>query len=100
MQSTHAAQPLPAFDVRGDPISPADYDLALRGAVAHVRFTYSKFSWRAGDNHKDTFVADIDMIRVITPPRPRPRAFPGRKRPLTVDVYTPQVNNSSKCRLA
>ena len=96
MQSTHAVQPLPAFDVRGDLIPPADYDLALRGAVAHVHFTYSKFSWRAGDNHKDTFVADIDMIRVITPPRPCPRASPAHKRPLTIDVYTPQIGNAFK----
>ena len=99
MQSTHAAQPLPAFDMRGDLIPPADYDCALRGAVAHVRFTYSKYSWRAGDNHKDTFVADVEMIRVITPPRPRPRASPTRKRLLTVDMYTPQMNNANKRRL-
>ena len=99
MTSTHAVQPLSAFDMHGNSIPPTEYDRALRGASAHIRFSISKYSWRTGDNRKDTFVADLEMIRVITPPRPRIGPFSNRKRVHKTDVYTPDVRPKTRQRM-
>ena len=99
MKSSHACQPLPAFDMHGNLIPPSDYEQALRGAVAHVRFSLCKYSWRTGDSYRDPVVADIEMLRVITPPRPRSRVAATRKRGLRADIYTPDFRPSARQRL-
>lgn len=99
MKTTHAAQLLPAFDMHGKLILPADYDNALRGSVVQVGFSLNKYSWRTGGTYKDTFVADIAMMRVITPPRPRTRLSALRKRVLPVDKDSPDLRARGKQRV-
>jgi hypothetical protein len=69
LQSTHTVQLMQARDMDGKLIMPADYGAALRGACAWVRFTLEKFSFRVDNNRmRDTFVADIVTVNVITKP--------------------------------
>jgi hypothetical protein len=55
-----------ANDIDGKLIMPADYVDKLRGTCAWVRFTLQKYAFRGEDNRsKDTFVGDIESIRVV-----------------------------------
>ena len=68
MVTSHVVQLMQANDVDGNLIAPADYQESLAGAVAWVRFTLQKFTFREGAGSKDTYVADVTSVRVIIPP--------------------------------
>lgn len=74
MRDTFVFNPLPAYDVNGDRISPADYESALRGATVLVTFTLTHYHFKQSGTREasDTFVADIVKIRVLAPPAPEP----------------------------
>jgi hypothetical protein len=66
--TTHTVNLMQARDVDGNLIMPADYATALRGACVWVRFTLEKFSFREQNRNRDTYVADIVSVNVITKP--------------------------------
>jgi hypothetical protein len=67
MQSTHTVVPLPAYDEKGDLISPVDYRSKLKGALAVIQFDLEhwSFSAREGRIATDTFVANVHRIDVL-----------------------------------
>ena len=73
METTHTVQLMQANDIDGKLIMPADYIDKLAGACAWVRFTLEKYTFRNDDNRaKDTFVADIESIRLVVKADPTP----------------------------
>ena len=86
MVSMHVVELMQANDADGKLIAPADYQDSLAGAVAWVRFTLQKYTFRdagAGSKPKDTFVADITSVRVIIPPsQPIPSSSPSTESPV------------------
>ena len=70
LQSMHTVQLMQARDMDGKLIMPADYTESLRGTCAWVRFTLEKFTFRVDNagRMRDTFVADVVSLNVITKP--------------------------------
>lgn len=70
--STHRPIPLPAYDMDGNLIPPDCCKTALPGAIARVTFTLHH--WFIGSKPKEditasnSFVADIQLIRVLVDP--------------------------------
>jgi hypothetical protein len=73
MQHTHIIQRLPATDVDARVIHPAEYDSFLRGCIAVVWFSVSKYAASNGDE----FCARIEMMRTVALPDPRRRTLAG-----------------------
>ncbi|KAJ7928014.1 hypothetical protein B0H13DRAFT_1014234 [Mycena leptocephala] len=78
MTATHRVNYLPAYNAIGNLIYPDDYEAQLRGALAQVRFTLSHWNIR----QQDVFTANIEHIRILTPPPPHP-ASPSKRRKFT-----------------
>jgi hypothetical protein len=95
MTATHRVNYLPAYNAIGNLIYPNDYEAQLRGALAQVKFTLSHWNiHKQGmllprcptstftniNSHKDVFSANIEHIRILTPPCP---ASPSKRRKFT-----------------
>lgn len=89
MKDTHTFNPLPAYNVDGDLITPKDYDIALRGATVALSFTLTHYAIASRESDSapgsDTYVADVVKIRVLVPPAPRVLEESPRKRLLRRD---------------
>ncbi|KAJ7017153.1 hypothetical protein C8F04DRAFT_1157273 [Mycena alexandri] len=77
MEDTHRVYVLPAYDVRGNLIPPAQYG-TLMGAV--VRASISLSHWSIARNARDSYVADIVSLRVLVPGAPMASTSSPRKR--------------------
>jgi hypothetical protein len=64
IKSSHDVQQLPAYDIRGDPIHPSQYEEKLAGAIARVCFTLIHFDIK----QKHVFNALVRDITVLRPP--------------------------------
>ncbi|KAJ6543483.1 hypothetical protein B0H10DRAFT_2203267 [Mycena sp. CBHHK59/15] len=83
MAATHRVNPIAAYDVDGNLIPPTQYG-TLAGAT--VRACISLVHWNIGSDRKDTYVADIVSLRVITPgpgPSTTNASSPIRKRKIS-----------------
>lgn len=58
--------PIPAYDMHGELIDPDCYRRRLEGALVAVRFTLTHRSV----NSRDIYTADVENIRVLSPPKP------------------------------
>ncbi|KAJ7028347.1 hypothetical protein C8F04DRAFT_1266063 [Mycena alexandri] len=67
MDATHRVNVVPAYDVEGNLIPPAQYVSALKGAV--VRADMTLLHWHIGRDHRDSYAAEIATIRVLVPPK-------------------------------
>ncbi len=81
IEETHVARPLPAYDLLGNLIAPANYGDELRRATVLVGFSMTHYDIaerRAnGTQHmKCTMCLDIQYLRVVIPPA----KFTGNKR--------------------
>ncbi|KAJ6618220.1 hypothetical protein B0H10DRAFT_2217979 [Mycena sp. CBHHK59/15] len=83
MAATHRINPIAAYDVDSNLIPPTQYG-TLAGAT--VRACISLVHWNIGSDRKDTYVADIVSLRVITPgpgPSATNASSPIRKRKIS-----------------
>jgi len=72
ISATHRIVPIPAYDVKGDLIKPEVYRQSLEDAIVELHFGLTHWaiaSRKAGAPACDVFVGDIDLIRVLVPPR-------------------------------
>ena len=58
--------PIPAYDMHGELIDPSSYRRQLERALVAVRFTITHRSV----NSSDRYTADLENIRVLSPPKP------------------------------
>ncbi len=70
---SHTAQPLPAYDIRGDLIPPTNYSTSLRGATVLLSYNILHYSISEKRNNgtetaKQQICLDVDYIRVLIPP--------------------------------
>ncbi|THH21229.1 hypothetical protein EW146_g319 [Bondarzewia mesenterica] len=85
LQHTHRVNPIPAYDVDGDIIPPTAYKQMLAGAtvalsIELIHYTISnKPPEGTAKTQTDFFIADIERIRVLTPPV----SITSKKRKLT-----------------
>lgn len=68
--ATHVVNYLPAFDIKGSLIEPAQYESHLRGAVVALRFTLCHWTiaGRNGNPPSDTFTAHVEDMSVVAEP--------------------------------
>ncbi|THH14527.1 hypothetical protein EW146_g5812 [Bondarzewia mesenterica] len=95
VQTTHRVVPLPAYDIDGDLISPTIYRNMLAGAtvalcIRLLHYTIKKTIPNGPTTYTDSFVADIEKIRVIT----APVTVTSKKRPLALKDSTPPSERS------
>lgn len=92
--ATHDIIPLPAYDVNGKLIRPQDYRHLLAGAVVEVHFTLTHWTIasRRGDPPADTYVADVQYMRVLVP------APPSLPRKRCISLTDPLSSPSKKQR--
>lgn len=64
IKTSHIVQPLPAYDIRGDIISPLEYEEKLAGAIVRVCFSFVHFQIK----QKHIFNALARDITVLRPP--------------------------------
>jgi hypothetical protein len=72
LKETHRILPVPAYNLQGKLIKPNAYRRPLEEALVEVHFNlvhWSKVPGKKGSIGNDVFVADIQMMRVISPPR-------------------------------
>ena len=82
---THELIPVPAYDLQGNLIRPEDYKSVLPGSVVRVgfRLTHWHIKERRNDPASNTFIADIESLRVLvkapamSPRRKTERTDPG-----------------------
>jgi hypothetical protein len=102
MRDTHTANYINAYDVRGRMINPENYRKMLQGAIVQMRFTMTHFSIGAKKNKEeeacDTYIGDIDSIRVVIPPKPVAPSTPKHRRINLTDPVTPNVTPMKKLR--
>jgi len=69
---THHIVPVPAYDIEGKLILPEAYRCALEDGIVEMHFGLSHFAiaGKKGMRSKDVFVGEIDVMRVLVPPRP------------------------------
>jgi len=91
LSSTHKVNALPAYDINGDIIVPKNYKKELAGAIARVTFTLSH--WFINRKASNTFVADIDSIRVLVPP---PQNSPKKRKLSQRDPYEESPTKKSR----
>jgi hypothetical protein len=89
MRDTHRVVPLSAYDVNGDLIAPHEYKLRLQGALVIVRFNMLHWSIgaRKDQGPVDTYVAEIQGIRVLDPPKLQAHQTPKKKRVRKKDPF-------------
>jgi len=70
LAATHRPVPLPAYDFAGNLITPERCKNALAGAVVRVSFTLTHWFIDKGEKEqsKNSFVADVQSIRVLLDP--------------------------------
>ncbi|KAJ2934921.1 hypothetical protein H1R20_g2196, partial [Candolleomyces eurysporus] len=77
IKHTHIAVPIPAYNIAGQAIPPAQYAAELQDAT--VLLTFHLKHWVIQKRH--TFAADIESIRVLVPPPPpTPKRGLGNRR--------------------
>jgi hypothetical protein len=76
MEHTHTLQPLPATDLRGLVIHPADYERTFAGSIAEVTFSMSKGKQR---DENGTW-AKLELIRSVAQARPYRMTAAARKK--------------------
>ena len=64
IKNSHEVNQLPAYDIRGNPIHPKEYEEKLAGAIARVCFTLLHFIIK----QKHVFNALVRDITVLRPP--------------------------------
>jgi len=71
LAATHCIVPVPAYDVKGDLIKPEAYRRSLEDAIVELHFglTHWAIAGKKGTLPNDVFVGDVDVIRVLVPPR-------------------------------
>ncbi|KAJ7802694.1 hypothetical protein B0H14DRAFT_2614078 [Mycena olivaceomarginata] len=101
MEETHRVHRLPAYNVDGELIAPAQYARFLSAAV--VRATISIKCWAISSDKRDTYVADIECFRVVIPApvhaQPGPSSPRKRKVLETKDYGASQAQVPKKYRL-
>ena len=72
LKATHRVVPVPAYDVIGNLIKPNAYRQSLQDAIVEMHFNMAHWAIaaRRGKPANDVFVGDIEVIRVLVPPRP------------------------------
>ena len=72
MKPDYSAIPIPAYDVDGRLIEPDRYSELLQGATVEVEFNllHWAFAAKTGEPARDAFVAEIERLRVLDPPKP------------------------------
>jgi len=72
LKATHRVVPVPAYDVIGNLIKPSAYRQCLQDAIVEMHFNMAHWAIaaRRGKLANDVFVGDIEVIRVLVPPRP------------------------------
>ncbi|KAI0720527.1 hypothetical protein C8T65DRAFT_735857 [Cerioporus squamosus] len=99
---THKVIPLPAYNMHGDLIGPRFYRARLQGAVVELHFSLTH--WRIGERKDrasakvDVFVAELDYLRVLVPPKPSP--VTPRKRKVSAVDPTPSPSPSKRARMS
>ncbi|TFK80706.1 hypothetical protein K466DRAFT_503415 [Polyporus arcularius HHB13444] len=97
---THKVIPLPAYDMHGDLINPRFYRARLQGALVELHFSLTH--WRIGSKKEsskvDVFVAELDYLRVLVPPKPTP--VTPRKRKVSAVDPTPSPSPSKRSRMS
>ena len=58
--------PIPAYDIKGNPIAPDDYEAKLKGSVALITVNICHQYFRA--RQEDSYYADIEEIIVLKEP--------------------------------
>ncbi|KAI6003100.1 hypothetical protein EDD15DRAFT_2467773 [Pisolithus albus] len=98
LKATHRLIPLPAYDVEGNLIEPHAYQRSLQGALVKLYFNMSHWAiaGKNGLHGSDVFTAEIQMIRVIDPPRP---TITSNKRKVSLYIH-PESNCNKKFRAA
>lgn len=95
MKDTHIVVPVPAYDMTGELINPYSYRARLEGALVEIEFNLLHWSiapkksstGNGRDEGADTYVADLDRIWVISPPKATPTSSPRKRRvPDSIDV--------------
>ena len=66
IRNSHKVNQLPAYDIRGNPIHPKEYEEKLAGAIARVCFTLLHFIIK----QKHVFNALVRDITILCPPSP------------------------------
>ncbi|KAI5993897.1 hypothetical protein EDD15DRAFT_2366981 [Pisolithus albus] len=71
LKATHHLVPLPTYDIDGNLIQPHAYRQSLQGALVELYFNMSHWAiaGKGGTQGNDVFTAEIQMIRIIEPPR-------------------------------
>jgi hypothetical protein len=102
LKETHRIVPVPAYNLQGKLIKPNAYRRSLEEALVEVHFNLMHWSipGKKGSIGNDVFVADIQMMRVISPPRFTGAAYtPLRKRKISLFV-DPAASPSPKRRVS
>ena len=64
IKSSHEVRPIPAYDVKGNLITPTEYEEKIAGATAHVCFAIVHFLIR----QKHVYNAVVRDITIMRPP--------------------------------
>ncbi|KDR79172.1 hypothetical protein GALMADRAFT_1225905 [Galerina marginata CBS 339.88] len=103
MVSTHRVVPVPAYNIQGNLIHPEQYRKHLERATARV--TFSLKHWCIGAKYKgsgvpgdDTYIADIESIRVLEPPRSPVPDTPRKRKIAATDPLDIEMSPSRRSR--
>ncbi|KAI5983548.1 hypothetical protein EDD15DRAFT_2202033 [Pisolithus albus] len=84
LKSTHRLLPVPAYDLEGNLLKPSTYRRYLQGALVEIHFTLSH--WGIAGAKRDVYGGEIELIRLLEPPRASSAPVQKRKLPLHLDT--------------
>ncbi|KAI6024582.1 hypothetical protein EDC04DRAFT_2723655 [Pisolithus marmoratus] len=82
LQQTHHIVPIHTYDVNGELILPSEYCDSLENAVVKLHFNLCHWpiAGRNGSSAKDSYMADIILIRVLVPLPPPTLSLPQKRK--------------------
>jgi hypothetical protein len=76
MEETHTLQPLPATDLRGLVVHPADYQRMFAGCIAEVTFSI----WKGQRGDEDGTWGKLELIRCVAQAKAYRKTIAARKK--------------------